>query len=283
MTEKGTAIITDALQMIVVQASEASIEPDEAQSAIRWLNRMMARLNSNGIRLGYTPINNLTDDITIPDGAIEGVIANLAFTLHPQYVTDELPSATLVAAAKEGMKTLRSIGMTIEPTVYPSTLPFGSGNEDLGFATDHFYPGFRAVKAELTLTGNTTETTISVIDTPVLIAGTWVVDSDINLFIGTTTGRLTYTGEDIVRLSVEGLLTGEPASGSNKTITYHLYKNGFDVNADRSVVVTASAPRKISLPWPIDMSTNDYLEFYVSNDTGTINILVSNVVFRIKE
>ena len=59
--ETADAIVTDALQELIIQASEASINPDEAQTAIRYLNRMMARLAARGINLGYTNVSSLGD------------------------------------------------------------------------------------------------------------------------------------------------------------------------------------------------------------------------------
>ncbi len=45
--ETANTVIVDALQQILVQASEASISADEAQTAIRYMNRYMARLKSD--------------------------------------------------------------------------------------------------------------------------------------------------------------------------------------------------------------------------------------------
>lgn len=139
MTEKALTVITDALQLIVVQASEAPIEADESQTAMRFLNRMMAMYSAEGIDLGYTIIDSLDDGITVPDGAISGIISNLAVELFPQYNIGEVP-LTLAAAARNGKDAMRNLAVFIGASEFPSTLPRGSGNEQTGFRDDHFYP-----------------------------------------------------------------------------------------------------------------------------------------------
>ena len=67
-------IVRSALQEISVQADEADIQPSEAQDAIFAMNNFMLDLDANGVSLGYTVVSDLGDDITIPAGAIQGLI-----------------------------------------------------------------------------------------------------------------------------------------------------------------------------------------------------------------
>jgi hypothetical protein len=138
--ETAATLIKSALQEILVQASEAPIEADQAQDAIRYLNRMMAALQANGIDLGYTNVTSLASPITVPDGAIDGMVSNLALRLFPQYSEPGTPvDQVLFREAAEGMKILERLGVTISPTSYPSILPVGSGNESDGAWDDRFY------------------------------------------------------------------------------------------------------------------------------------------------
>jgi hypothetical protein len=138
MAETASSVITDALQEILVQASEQPIESSEMKTGIRYLNRMMASLDANGISLGYTVVSNPSDTITVPDGAIEGIVYNLAIRLAQQF--DEPISPTLAASARTGLSAMRKITVVPLPTAYPGTLPVGSGNEGDGTHVDHFYP-----------------------------------------------------------------------------------------------------------------------------------------------
>lgn len=138
MAESASTIITDALQEILVQAAEQPIESDEMQIGIRFLNRLMAEWDSMGYSLGFTVITNPSDDVTVPDGALSAIVSNLAIRLAS--VFDEPVSQSLALAARNGMKTIAKIAVTIEPMEYPDILPVGSGNE-WESNPDHFYSG----------------------------------------------------------------------------------------------------------------------------------------------
>ena len=124
MAETAATIITDALQEILVQASEQPVEASEMQSGIRYLNRMMSEWDALGYPLGFTVITNPSDLVTIPDGAINAVVLNLAIKLAQQY--DEPISQSLAMAARDGMQAVQNLSVEAEPTLYPSTLPVGS-------------------------------------------------------------------------------------------------------------------------------------------------------------
>lgn len=142
MSETAEEVITSALEEIVVQSSEAPLEPDELQVGIRYLNRMMASFAAKGITLGYTVVTSLGDTITVPDGALDGMVSNLAIRLFPQYSAPGTPiDPLLIRAASDGFNSLLDIAITsIGPTAFPDTLPIGSGNEgDVGLTNQHFY------------------------------------------------------------------------------------------------------------------------------------------------
>lgn len=137
------------------------------------------------------------------------------------------------------------------------------------------------IDALLSLTANATATTIATISTPVLVAGTWVVEDE-SLMTGTTAGRVTMNSEVTRRLPVSCVLDVEPASGTNKLIKVYLYKNGTKITASgRQVKVDSANPLNVSLVWQLDLAENDYLELYVENNTDAVDILVSGAVMRI--
>ena len=134
--DTAAEVIQDALSEILVQPSEAPIQADEAQTAIRAMNRMMAQFDSQGISLGYTKVTSLGDLVTIPDGALNGLVYNLALRLSPQF--DAPVTQALVAAAADGLDAMRRLSVEIIPSSLPPTLPIGSGNEG-EYCQDHFY------------------------------------------------------------------------------------------------------------------------------------------------
>jgi hypothetical protein len=132
-----------SLQRILVQASEAPLQPDEYSDFIFAMNNYMNDLDASGIQLGYTEVSALGDDVTIPTGALRGLIANMAIEVAPDY--NGIISQGLVKAARDGFNTMRLIGQSMGVSKMPSTLPIGSGNEDnlYGFS-GHFYPDAEA-------------------------------------------------------------------------------------------------------------------------------------------
>jgi len=138
MVVKANEIVVDALEDIVVQADEAPIEQSEGRAAIRALNDMMLAWDAIGINLGYTVVSSLGDEITVPLGAMRGIKANLAIELAPKY--DVTPTPALVQKAREGYAAIIDLAVDMSSSELPSTLPTGSGNDNLDYASDRFYP-----------------------------------------------------------------------------------------------------------------------------------------------
>ena len=140
--ELAGTVIKDILQEIQVQASEQPIQAADASTVIRYMNRFMASLAVGGVALGYTKVSTITDQITIPDGALDGLIFGVAKRLLNQY---DIPlSAELQLSAKEGLHAMYQLGVTTGPTQHAPTMPIGSGNEGWGWSNGsdtHFYGG----------------------------------------------------------------------------------------------------------------------------------------------
>ena len=137
MSETASTVIRDALQELLVQASEQPIQPNEATDAMRYLNRMMFAWEAKGIALGYTVVSSLGDEITVPDGALDGIVLNLAIKIAPGY---DIPvSLDLRQNARDAYKSVLKLSITQPLSQHPSTLPVGSGNEGDSFDSQHFY------------------------------------------------------------------------------------------------------------------------------------------------
>jgi hypothetical protein len=138
MSYTAGQVIKAALQRILVQASEADLEPDEYADAILALNVMMDSWRGDGIYLGYTQVDNVADIVTVPPGAIRGVIANLAIEVAPDYSGKISPE--LVMQADMGLKVCRKLGQQIIPSQFPSNLPRGTGADDAEYDDTYFEP-----------------------------------------------------------------------------------------------------------------------------------------------
>jgi len=135
--ETAKTLINDILQEIFVQAAEQPTQAPDFQTALRYTNRYMQQLNADGVNLGWTNLVQETDVPTIPDGAILGVIYNVAFQLANQYDIEVSP--VLAKNAADSMRVMEKLGTTIVTTQYPNTLPIGSGNEQYSDNLNHFY------------------------------------------------------------------------------------------------------------------------------------------------
>lgn len=126
-----------ALQEILVQGGESPLEADYYQDFIFAMNNFMADLAANGVSLGYTVVTKLADAVTIPTGALRGLVKNMAVELCPQY--GAVASPFLLAQASSGMDTMRMVGQTIPESAYPGTLPIGTGNYNEQYGLGQFY------------------------------------------------------------------------------------------------------------------------------------------------
>jgi hypothetical protein len=107
------------------------------------MNNYMNELDAQGVSLGYTTVSALGDEITIPTGALRGLIANMAIEVAPDY--NGVISQGLVKAARDGFNTMRLLGQTMGESKMPCTLPVGSGNEDNTYGlAGYFYPDSEA-------------------------------------------------------------------------------------------------------------------------------------------
>lgn len=127
------------LQEILVHGAESELEAVEFQDTVFAMNNYMTALDAQGVQLGYTVVADLGDEITVPAGALQGLISNVAIMVAPQFgATIE---QSLIAKAKMGLSAMRELGVSLSPMLYPSTLPRGSGNEGRWRSGRRFYPG----------------------------------------------------------------------------------------------------------------------------------------------
>ena len=132
--------------------------------------------------------------------------------------------------------------------------------------------------ALMTMSGNSTVTTISVISTPVKVAGTTTLDSSVTQrFTMPTDNRLTYTGS-ITRLFRATAVLTISSGGNSKALgtTFHL--NGTVISESKSTVTSDGAGKAENtfVQAVVSMDENDYLELFVQNDSATNNITVSD-------
>lgn len=112
-----------------------NVTPDDAESALRRLDMMMAEWNGKGIRVGYNLVSTPDDsdidsDSGVPDVAVEAIYMNLAIRLAPGY--GKTLSQDTRITAKQGYNTLLSRSVYPTPQPMPATMPRGAGNRRSG-------------------------------------------------------------------------------------------------------------------------------------------------------
>jgi len=129
--------------------------------------------------------------------------------------------------------------------------------------------------------GNATETIIGVVNTPVLVAGTWI-DQGSSLFSTTSAGRVTSLSERPLKAPVTisaGLIS---SGGGGIAVTVYLAKNGVvDVASGIDISISGSLAETLTIPWQITFAENDYVEVFVENNSNTTNIIVDHAILRV--
>lgn len=136
---RAAEVVNRALSLIMVQPSEAPIQPDEAATAIEVMNDMMAEWDADGVSVGYSIISSLSDELTVPDYALAAIKSNLAIRLAPEFLETDAPPL-LQRNAGRSYDRLVNIVVNVPQCEYPCTLPLGSGNTGNRYNyVDRFY------------------------------------------------------------------------------------------------------------------------------------------------
>ena len=133
--------------------------------------------------------------------------------------------------------------------------------------------------AMASLTANATNTVLAV-GVPALILGTWVAERA-SQFTTSTAGRLTYNGERDLVTPVDVVLNLNPVSGASKVIRAYIALNGsIIVNSGKSIKIDNGDPLSITLLWQLTLSTTDFLEVFIENESDSVDVLVIDAIIR---
>lgn len=131
------------------------------------------------------------------------------------------------------------------------------------------------------MNANTTATTISTAGVAVKAAGV-TTSSGLTTKFTNTDNRATYTGA--ITRTFRVIATFSLTSGNNQKIGNYIAKNGVVINESETYVTTTGSGDFINgtVQALVSLTTNDYLEFYVENDTSTQNITVTDLNFIVE-
>lgn len=89
--------VAAALRILRVIDARQPVKPADMSTAIKALNRMMRRWEANTLSLGWSDVENPSDDMPVPDEALEPIEFNLAVRLRPEYGTTLDPDTLQMA------------------------------------------------------------------------------------------------------------------------------------------------------------------------------------------
>lgn len=254
-----------ALTRILVESPDSPLDASEYSDALDSLNSYMAELEERGIRLGYTPVDNVADEVTVPDGAIRGIVANLAIEVAPDY--GGVVSASLVKQADEGLKTMRKIARPkIGNVSFPATLPLGSGNANDYYNSAHFYNKYP--QALISIYANTTATTISTLGTFVKARGFWEIE-DYEGLRPDITGRITNTLDKKVSVYAKATISVKADASTVGAAT--IMRNGRHDNFVTALSLSSTST-DYTLAGNIDLQPGEYIEIWLADLLATNDI-----------
>jgi hypothetical protein len=258
-------VIETAFRQILAENADSPLSADEYADALDALNLWVASQEALGMRLGYTPIQHVTDYVTVPDGALRGLAANLAIDLAAQF--DMPVSPSLATQAQQGIDAMLRLGVRQISSSMPRTLPHGSGNTEPTWRTTPFYGD--VARCEIAFTNNGIPTTFSALNSPVRVNGNYVTVAATNLR-GDVDGKITNTSSRVRRLDYKAVLT---VFGAGDYIM-SVYRNGSELID--SLLLAVSGVHEGSILGTVMLAPQDFVEMRIEADSVTDPITVTD-------
>lgn len=128
---------------------------------------------------------------------------------------------------------------------------------------------------------NATATTVLATETYYKVAGT-TTPLAINQKFNHENNKLTYVGAITTTFEVTGVAT--LTSSNNNQIGITVFLNGVETSGFEQKVTASGSGRaeNVSFFWVGELSTDDYIEVFVENYTGTNNITVESLFLKIR-
>jgi hypothetical protein len=134
----ASTFINAAARSIRVKRTGVDLTDNQINDAIETMNDVMAELDSEGVKLGYSIVLSATDEVTIPDWANAMLKTSLAIRLADDY--GRPVSGVLAAKAANSFDAVLRRVVNIGPVSFPSTLPTGQGLGTNAYNRPNFFP-----------------------------------------------------------------------------------------------------------------------------------------------
>lgn len=121
---KVEELVARALRLIKVLDPNEAIEASDYETARFALNTMMARIEADGISVGWQDVDNPADELPLPPEAVEAIAYNLAIALADEYGQSITPS--IATKAEQGLSSLYRDVLNANPIISRSSGPLPS-------------------------------------------------------------------------------------------------------------------------------------------------------------
>ena len=260
-------LANSALKRILVQGDDGGLDPSDYADFYLSMNNWMAAQEACGTILGYTPVTQGADPITVPDGAVMGIVANVAINVASDYNGTVSPS--LVSEARMGLRAMRKLGHQRGQTSFPSNLPLGSGNSTYSVRSQTLYG--RTASGLVSLQNNAVYQEISHVTAGNAnwgkVAGFW----DTERYEGLQpdiTGRVQNVRDYTFRVTTT--LTASFTKTGTEVMQVGIAKNSVVPTANFTEVLGSGEAEgtvgDVSINESFTLNPGEYLEIYIRND-----------------
>ncbi len=129
-------IVTDALRMLGVVRSNQQAGADDAALALREMNDLFSDIEGDGIDLGYSPQDNLSDEFPCEDRISASIKPMLALRLVVHFPSQEIPAELPNRALRSELRIYRvGVLANIEEATMEN-IPLGSVSVNNSILTD---------------------------------------------------------------------------------------------------------------------------------------------------
>lgn len=253
-----------ALKRILVQADDAPLDPSDYADFYDSMNAFMEALEAENVILGYTPVSNPADEVTIPAGAIRGLVANMALEVAPDYGKSTPPE--LQQQAMDGLRVMRRLGRVRIKQSYPTNLPLGAGQQDFTLDTDPFYGVSAYAVLHLENPDDLLTEFPSTLGNTTPIRGYWEIPQSTGL-LADITGRVrNATGE---KLSLTVKATLKAIAADTDTFGVSLDNSGVPVDTSIQIATTSPDTLTFTINKAVELEPGGSLVITAFNLTGT--------------
>jgi len=113
--------VSRTLRLIGVQSPVQSTKPQDFDTCIEALNSMMARWEADGVSVGWSPVDNPSDELPVAIEVEKAVIYNLCMDVAPEFGVT--PSQLVALNASMGLAAVYRDVLNANPIINESTGP----------------------------------------------------------------------------------------------------------------------------------------------------------------